>query len=93
MLIGVGEGGVGAGKGACGLAGGLGQGLRFVQGQTIGLRLGQSCLQVLSVPLWRLSQWVVLRRRATSTEGCSMGTKWWRTVKMQIRLLAETPET
>ena len=63
-----------------GRAGELGQGLECVQGQMIRLHPGQSFLRVLQVLLWRQSQGVVLRRCATSTEGCSVGTKWWRTI-------------
>ena len=62
--------------------GGLGRGLGFVQGQTVWLRLGQSFLLVRRVRLLRVSRWVVLGLRATSTEGCSVGTKWWRTMTM-----------
>ena len=75
------RGGVcGHGGGACGLVDGLGQGLGCVQSQMIGLRLGQSFLRVLRVLLPRQSQGFVLGRCATSTEGCSVGTKWWRTI-------------
>ena len=66
--------------GAYGLAGKLGQGLGCVQDQMIELRPGQSFLQVQSVLLQRQSQGVVLGHRATSTEGCSVGIKWWRTI-------------
>ena len=67
-------------EGVYGLADKLGQGLGCVQGQTIGLRPGQRFLQVQSVLLQRQSQGVALRCHATSTEGCSVGTKWWRTI-------------
>ena len=63
-------------------AGGLSRGLGFVQSRTIWLRLGQSFLPVQRVRLLRVSRWVVLGRRATSTVGCSVGTKWWRTMTM-----------
>ena len=62
------------------LADGLGQGLGCIQSWMIGLHLGQSSLQVQSFRLQRGSQGFVLRRRATSTKGCSVGTKWWRTI-------------
>ena len=74
------KGGWGRGEGGCVRAGGLSQGLGFVQGQTIWLRLDQSFLPVQRVRLLRVSRWVVLGRRATSTMGCSVGTKWWRTM-------------
>ena len=64
----------------CGLVDGLGQGLGCVQSQTIELRLDQSFLQVQSFWLQRGSQGFVLGCCATSTEGCSVGTKWWRTI-------------
>ena len=62
--------------------GGLSRGLGFVQGQTIWLRLDQSFLLVPRVQLLRVSRWVVLGCRAMSTVGCSVGTKWWRTMTM-----------
>ena len=70
------------GEGEYEQAGGLGQGPGFVQGQMIWLRLGQSFLPVQRVQLLRVNRGVVLRRLATSTEGCSVGTKWWRTMAM-----------
>ena len=63
-------------------AGGLSRGLGFVRGQTIWVRLDQSFLPVLRVQLQRVNRWVVLGRRATSTVGYSVGTKWWRTITM-----------
>ena len=63
-------------------AGGLSRGLGFVRGQTIWLCLDQSFLPVQKVWLLRVNRWVVLGRRATSTVGCSVGTKWWRTMMM-----------
>ena len=63
-------------------AGGLSRGLGFVQGQTIWLRLDQSFLPVQRAQLLRVSRWVVLGHRTTSTVGCSVGTKWWRTMTM-----------
>ena len=66
--------------GECGQADGLSRGLGFVQGQTIRLRLGQSFLLVQRAQLLRVNRWVVLGHRATSIEGCSVGTKWWRTI-------------
>ena len=62
--------------------GGQGQGPGFVRGQTIWLRLDLSFLPVQRARLLRVSRWVVLRRRATSTVGYSVGTKWWRTMTM-----------
>ena len=62
--------------------GGRGRGLGFVRGQTIRLRLDQSFLLVQRARLLRVNQWVVLGRRATSTVGYSVGTKWWRTMTM-----------
>ena len=62
--------------------GGQGRGLGLVQGQTIWLRLDQSFLPVQRAQLLRVNRWVVLGRRATSTEDCSVGTKWWRTMAM-----------
>ena len=70
------------GEGVYGLAGGLGLFLGFVQGWTIRLRHGQRFLWGQSVQLQKLNQGVVLGCCATSTEGCSMGTKWWRTITM-----------
>ena len=61
-------------------AGGLGRDLGFVQGQTIWLRLGQSFLPVQRAQLLMVNRWVVLGHLATSTKGCSVGTKWWRTI-------------
>ena len=61
--------------GECGQADGLSQGLGFVQGQTIRLRLGRSFLLVQRAQLLRVNRWVVLGHCATSTEGCSVGTK------------------
>ena len=58
----------------------LSRSLGFVQGQTIWQRLGQSFLLVRRAQLLRVNQWVVLGRRAMSTEGCSVGMKWWRTI-------------
>ena len=75
-------GGWGRKGGVYGLAGRLGLCLRFVQGQTIHLRLGRRFLQGQSVQLQRLSRGFVLRRHATSTEGCSVGMKCWRTIMM-----------
>ena len=66
--------------GGCGLVDELSRGLGFVQGQTTRLRLGQSFLPVQRAQLLRVNRWVVLGRCATSTEGCSVGTKWWRTI-------------
>ena len=63
-------------------AGGLGRGLGFVQGQTIWLRLDRSFLPVQRAQLLRVNQWVVLGHCTTSTVGCSVGTKWWRTMTM-----------
>ena len=68
--------------GVCGQAGELGQGLGFVRGQTIWLRLGQSFLPVQRAQLLMVNQWIVLRCLTTSTEGCSVDTKWWRTITM-----------
>ena len=80
VAVGVGEGGVGVWKGACVRVGGLGQGLGCVQGQMIGLHPGLSFPQVQSVLLQRQSQGFVLGCCTTSTEGCSVGMKWWRTM-------------
>ena len=63
-------------------AGGLNRGLGFVRGRMVWLRLGQSFLLVQRAQLLRVNRWVVLGRRATSTEGCSVGKKWWRTMTM-----------
>ena len=60
--------------------GGLSRGLGFVQGQTIWSRLDLSFLPVQRAQLLRVSRWVVLGCRTTSTVGCSVGTKWWRTM-------------
>ena len=68
------------GEGEYERAGGLGRGPGFVQGQTIWLRLGQSFLPVQRAQLLMVNRWVVLGRLATSTKGCSVGTKWWRTI-------------
>ena len=68
--------------GEYGQVGGLSRGLGFVRGQTILVRLGQSFLPVQRAQLLRVNQWVVLGHRATSTEGCSVGMKWWRTIMM-----------
>ena len=76
------KGGWGREGGGCVRVGGLSRGLGFVQGQTIWLRLDQSFLLVQRVQLLRVSRWVVLGRHATSTVGCSVGTKWWRTMMM-----------
>ena len=62
--------------------GGLSRGLEFAQGRMIWLRLDQSFLPVQRARLLRVNRWVVLGRRATSTVGCSVGTKWWRTMTM-----------
>ena len=78
----MGKGEWGREEGGCGRADGLNQGLGFVQGRMIWLCLGQSFLLVQRAQLLRVSQWVVLGRRATSTVGCSVGTKWWRTMTM-----------
>ena len=64
------------------LVGELGQGLGCVRGQTIYLHLGQSFLLVQRAQLLMVNQWVVLGHLATSTKGCSVGTKWWRTIVM-----------
>ena len=66
--------------GECGRADGLSQGLGFVQGQMIQLRLGQSFLPVQRAQLLRVNRWVVLGYHTTSTEGRSVGMKWWRTI-------------
>ena len=68
--------------GECVRVGGRGRGLGFVQGQTIWLHLDQSFLPVQRAQLLRENRWVVLGCRATSTVGCSVGTKWWRTMTM-----------
>ena len=60
--------------------GGRGRGLGFVRGWTIWLRLDRSFLLVQRAQLLRVNRWVVLGRRATSTVGCSVGMKWWRTM-------------
>ena len=78
----MGKGEWGREEGGCGRAGGLSQGLGFVLGQTIWLRLDQSFLPVQRAQLLRVSRWVVLGRRTMSTVGCSVGTKWWRTMAM-----------
>ena len=65
-----------------GLVGGQGQGLGCVQSQMIGLHPGLSFPRVQSVLPQRQSQGFVLRCRATSTEGCSVDTKWWRTISV-----------
>ena len=62
--------------------GGLSRGLGFVQGRTIWLRPDRSFLPVQRVQLQKVNRWVVLGRRATSTEDYSVGTKWWRTIAM-----------
>ena len=67
-------------EGACGRAGELGQGLGFVQGQMIWLHLGQSFLQVQRALLLTVNGQVVLGHLATSTRGCSVDMKWWRTI-------------
>ena len=78
----MGKGEWGREEGGCGRVGGLSQGLGFVQGRTIWLRLDQSFLPVQRAQLLRVSRWVVLGRCTTSTVGCSVGTKWWRTMTM-----------
>ena len=74
------RGGWGREEGGCGQAGGLSRGLGFVHSQMIWLRPGQSFLPVQRAQLLRVNRWVVLGRRATSIAGCSVGTKWWRTI-------------
>ena len=64
----------------CGLVDELGQGLGCVRSLRKESHPDQSFLQVQSFQLQRGSQGFVLRRHATSTEGCSVGTKWWRTM-------------
>ena len=76
----MGKGEWGREGGECGQADGLSRGLGFVQGQTIWLRLDQSFLPVQRAQLLRVNRWVVLGRCAMSTEGCSVGMKWWRTI-------------
>ena len=78
----MGKGEWGREGGECVRAGGLSQGLGFVRGQTIWLHLDQSFLPVQRAQLLRVNRWVVLGRLATSTEGCSVGMKWWRTMAM-----------
>ena len=72
------------GGGVCGLADGLGQGLGCVQSRMLWLRLGLSFLRVQSSQLQRGSEGFVLGCRATSTEGCSVGMKWWRTITVIV---------
>ena len=71
----MGKGEWGRGGGECVRVGGQGRGLGFVRGQTIWLRPDQSFLPVLRAQLQRVNRWVVLGHHATSTVGCSVGTK------------------
>ena len=75
----IGEGGLGndgGGGGEYELVGGLGRDPGCVRGQTIWSHLSQSFLLVQRAQLLMVNQWVVLRRLATSTGGCSVGMKW-----------------
>ena len=80
VVVGVGEGGWECREGVYGLADGLGQGLGCIRSQIIGLHLGLSFPRIQSVLHQRQSQGFVLGHCATSTEGFSVGTKWWRTI-------------
>ena len=78
----LGKGEWGCEEGVYGKAGGQGQGLGFVRGQMIWLSLGPSFLPGQRAQFLMVNRWVVLRRLTTSTEGCFVGTKWWRTMMM-----------
>ena len=80
VVMGVGEGGVGA-RGRCIWASWWARSRSWVCSRLDDRVMSWSEFSSGSeCSLQRPSQGVVLGRHATSTKGCSVGTKWWRTI-------------